>query len=152
MGGFWVFCAALVALFAWALYVDVRFGFDERLARWWLARARDWASAAGALSLFFSTVVLVCFGAIAWVADGVAERAGNPLWALVATAPAMLAYAPFALATAPTQFGGYVDWRRALASAGADVRQQRTIAWCAGPPSLMGFGAIALALVSAFVV
>ena len=59
----------------------------------------------------------------AWVASG---------WALVATLPAMLAYAPFALATAPTRFGGCVDWRRALASADVDVRQQRTIAWCGG--------------------
>lgn len=151
MGGWWAFWGAFVALFAWSVYVDVRHHFDERLARWWMARARAWGPATGPLSFLLSTVVLVCFAGLAWAADGVAERAGNPLWALVATTPAMLAYGPFSLATAPSQFGGYLDWRRALASAGADVRQQRAIAWCAGPPSLMGFVAVGGALVSAFV-
>jgi hypothetical protein len=151
MGGWWAFWVAFVALFAWSVYVDVRHGFDQCLARWWLGRAQEWGPAAGPLSFFFSTLALACFSGLAWAADAVAERAGNPLWALVATTPAMLAYAPFALATAPTQFGGYVDWRRALASAGADARQQRLIAWCAGPASLMGYVALGAALVSAFV-
>ena len=151
MGGWWAFWVAVAALFAWAVHVDVRHGFDERLARWWWARARDWGQATGPLSFLLSTVALACFGGLAWAADGLADRAGDPLWALVATTPAMLAYAPFVLATAPTQYGGYVDWRQALASAGADVRQQRAIAWCAGPPSLMGYLAVSAALWSAFV-
>ncbi len=95
--------------------------------------------------------VLSCFSAIAWAADGVAERAGSPLWALVVTGPAMLAYAPFVLATAPTQGGAYWSWRRELAEAGADVSQQRAIAWWGGPPSLGGLAAIFLTLWSAFV-
>ncbi len=146
--GFWF---VFLALFAWAVYVDVRHGFDERLARWWLARARDWGAATGPVSFVLSAVALAGFGLLAVVADGAAERAGNPLWALVATVPAMLAYAPFTLATAPTQFGGYLDWRRALEAAGADAGQQRAIAWWAGPPSLMGFVAVAAAVASAFV-
>ena len=151
MGGWWALWAALAALLAWAFYLDVRHGFDERLARWWVGRAQGWGTLTGGRSFLLSTVLLACFSAVARVADGVAERAGNPLWALVMTAPAMLAYFPFALTTMPTQGGAYGWWREDLAKAGADTSQQRAIAWWAGPPSLGGFLAIFLALWSAFV-
>ena len=116
-----------------------------------MRRSEQWGPATGPLSFLLSAGALAGFGSLAWAADAVAERAGSPLWALVATTPAILAYAPFSLATAPTQYGGYLDWRRAAREAGADVRQQRAIAWWAGPPSLMGFVAVAAALASAFV-
>ena len=151
MGGWWAVVIVGVLLFGWTTYVDVRHHWDERLARWWLARARDWGPATGPLSFFFSTVVLACFGGLAWAADAVAARAGNPLWALVATGPAMLAYAPFVVATMPTQGGGYGFWRQELTTVGADVTEQRAIAWWAGPPSLLGVLAIAIALWSALV-
>jgi hypothetical protein len=151
VGGWPAFWVAAVALFAWAVYADVRLGSEDRLARWWLARVEAWGPATGPLSFVLSAAALGGFGLLAYAGHAVAEHLGNPLWALVATGPAMLVYVPFSFATAPAQYRGYLDWRFALAHAGADARLQRTIAWCAGPPSLLGIGAVTLALASAFV-
>ena len=134
MGGWWAFWVAFAALFAWAVYVDVA----ARLRR----APRPVVAGAGAgLGAGHRSAVVSLLGRGA----GLLRRArlvpptaspsvpGTRSGRWSATTPAMLVYAPFALATAPTQYGGYLDWRQALASAGADVRQQRTIAWCAGP-------------------
>jgi hypothetical protein len=151
MGGWPAFWVAFIVLSAWTLYVDVRHDLDRRLARWWVARARSWGSLTGGRSFLLSTVALAVFSGVAWLADGVAEHAGNPMWALVVTGPAMLAYAPFVWTTMPAQAGAYALWRQDLAEAGADTWQQRAIAWWAGPPSLGGLVAIFLALWSVFV-
>jgi hypothetical protein len=81
---------------------------------------------------------LAGFGLLALLGNVVATNVGNGLWALLVTVPAMLAYAPFVWATAPLGVTGYSFWRRELESAGADGREQRGIAWWAGPPSFVG--------------
>lgn len=145
-----------VAVMAWALYLDVRHHSDARLAAWWLVRARRVEARSvgpdpGPDAFLVSTGALVAFSALAWAADRAADELGDPLWALVVTLPGMLAYAPFVLATMPTQGGGYTSWRRELAAAGADTREQRAIAWCAGPSSLAGMMAMLVSLFTTFV-
>lgn len=144
------------AVVAWALYLDIHHESDARLAAWWLARARRVEARSigpdpGPDAFLVSTGFLVCFSALAWAADRTADALGEPLWALAVTVPAMLAYAPFVLATMPTQGGAYWSWRQELEAVGADTNEQRAIAWWAGPPSLAGMMAMLVSLVTTFV-
>lgn len=153
----WVGLSATgAAVLAWSLYLDIRHGSDARLAAWWVARvrrvdARSIGPGRGPDAFLVSTGLVVCFSALAWAAYGAADQLGDPRWALVAVVPAMLAYAPFVLATMPTQSSAYWSWRQELASAGASPAEQRAIAWWAGPPSLAGLMAMLISLFTAFV-
>lgn len=76
-------------------------------------------------------VLLLAPGAV------ITAELGHPAWAICFVLPQTLAYLPFMMATIPSRTG-YYAWRHDLAAAGATVRQQRQIAWWAGPPSLIG--------------
>jgi hypothetical protein len=150
MGGWWwVFIVAL-GLVGWAYFLCARFDGDARLAASWTGRTRGLGGMTGPTSFLVSAAALAVFVLLMWVADGVADELGDPLWELLVTGPALLVYAPFVLATAPSQSSGYREWRRDLAEAGAAPREQRRIAWWAGLPSLGGVLAIGMALWSAF--
>ena len=151
MGG-WVYvgiCAA--GLIGWALLLDERLDSEHRIAAWWVAGVQGLGPCAGPVSFVRSTVALVVYSGVAWLGDLLASGAGNPLWALVVSGPAMLAYSPVVLAMAPFEGTAYAPWRSRLAAAGADARQQRAIAWWAGPPALVGFIAVLTTLFSVFV-
>ena len=147
-GGWWVVLVG-VSVFAWSLYLDLRHDADDRLAGWWVARARRQGGWAGPLALLTSLAALAGFCLLGFVAVVAADVGGDPLWALVVLYPTLLAYGPFMFATAPTDPGLYRAWRDSLERAGADRAEQRAIAWWAGPPSLAG---LVLAIVSLFAV
>jgi hypothetical protein len=149
--GWWGVAVVGLVLFGWTFYLDDRHHFEKRLATWWLARARRNVGRAGVDAFLVSAGLLLCFSVLAWAAHRMATGLDTPLLSLAVTGPAMLAYAPFVLATMPTQAGAYWAWRQELAMVGAEPTEQRAIAWWAGPPSLAGLMAILLALVSAFV-
>ena len=151
MEPWWWGVGACVAAFLWTAYLDVRHDSERRLAEWWVTRTRTLGGLTGPVSFLVSTSALVSFSVAAWTAVRAAGAAGHHLWALAVIGPAVLVYAPVAMATAPTQAGAYRPWRAELSAAGADPRQQRAIAWWAGPPSLLGVIAIAIALWSALV-
>ena len=148
-GGWWGGLVA-IALLGWTFLVDLLWGFDGRLARWWMARARDEGRWTGPVAFIRSAVLLGAYTVVALLGHRVGVALGDPRWALVLSGPAMLAYAPVVVAMAPTQGGAYASLREELASAGADAHQQRAIAWWAGPPALLGLGAIVATLVTVF--
>ena len=136
-----------LALVGWVVLLDVVVDAERRLARWWVPRAGRRGAWAGPWSFAVSLAALAGYGLLVALGDAVGRAAGSPAWALVVLVPALLAYAPLAVATAPLTPGLYTRWRGELRAAGADPRQQRRIAWWAGPPSLFGVGALALTLV-----
>lgn len=138
------------AVVGWAIFLDVVYDTDARLARWWVRRARRQGSRAGVMSLLTSLAALLGYVVLALFAAGVASAAGDRHWALLIALPAMLAYVPFNFATMPAQYGGYAHWRRDLAAAGADPRLQRAIAWWAGPASFLGMVAMVSTLLPIF--
>ena len=137
-------------LIGWALLLDERLGSEHRIAAWWVASVEGLGFAAGPVSFIRSTVLLAIYSTVAWSGDLLAAALDHPLWALVVSGPAMLAYAPVVLAMAPFEGTAYAPWRSRLAAAGADARQQRAIAWWAGPPALVGFGAVMFTLITVF--
>jgi hypothetical protein len=141
--GWWAVAVGSTA-FAWVVLLDLRWDSEARLARWWVRRARSQGRSAGPVSLAVSSLALLGYLAVAYAAEAVAQAlATGPttVWQdVAATLPPVLAYAPFVFATMPVQYGGYRDWRAALAGAGADPGVQRAIAWWAGAPSLVGLG------------
>ena len=144
--------AAVIVGFAalgWSFFLDIRFGSEARLARWWLSRVRAWDALAGPCSFVVSAGVLAGFGFFALVGHLLGLQHHEPRWALPVTLPALLAYAPFLLATAPGRFSGYREWRSTLAAAGATRVEQRRIAWWGGPPSLLGLVLAVLAVFDA---
>jgi hypothetical protein len=151
MEPWWWGVGACIAAFLWTAYLDVRHDSERRLAAWWVARTRTLGGWTGPVSFLVSAGALACFSAAAWAAVSAASATGHHLWALAVIGPAVLIYAPVAMATAPTQAGAYRPWREELSAAGADPRQQRAIAWWAGPPSLLGVLAIGIGLWSALV-
>ena len=151
LSGWWAVAVVGAGIFGWAMYLDVRHGSDKRLATWWVSRAQDWGGFVGPCSLIISAGILACYGFLALLGNLLAQELGDPRWALLVTVPAMLAYAPFAFATAPVDPSCYRDWRSDLRSAGADNREQRRIAWWAGPPSFMGMMLMITTLASTFV-
>jgi len=151
LGGWWAVALVGGGILGWAIYLDVRHDSDGRLATWWVTRARDWGEFVGPCSLIISTGILACYGFLALLGNLLAQELGDPRWALLVAIPAMLAYAPFAFATAPVDPSGYRHWRSDLKSAGADTREQRRIACWAGPPSLVGMMSMIATLASIFV-
>jgi hypothetical protein len=146
----WTAAAVAVGLVGWALLLDVRFGAERRLAARWVSGARARDSWAGPFSFLVSFGALAGFGLLVWLGHLLAAVLGGPTWALLVVVPAQLSYVPFVLATAPLSPTGYARWRAELRSAGADAREQRRIAWWAGPPSLLGLGAIAITVFWSF--
>jgi hypothetical protein len=151
MSGWWAVAAAGAGIFGWAAYLDVRHDADRRLATWWVSRARAWGGWVGPCSLVISAGILAVYGLLALLGKVLAKGLGDPRWALLVAIPAMLAYAPFAFATAPVDPSCYSSWRSDLESAGADSREQRRIAWWAGPPSFVGMILMIATLASIFV-
>lgn len=149
MSGWWALAGA-VGLLMWIFVVEARYDFTERLATQWVARARPLGRGAGPVSLAISAAALVAFAVSGKSGQGLATELGHPLWALTITLPAMLMYAPFVGATAPLGTTAYGSWRNDLSSVGATPAEERRIAWWAGPPSLLGTGAIFLSLMSTF--
>ena len=98
-----------------------------------------------------SVAALVGYSVLAVLGHVLSRHLGASHWALLVSGPAMLAYAPFVLATAPVDLQGYHWWRSDLGAAGADAQEQRRIAWWAGPPSLLGIFAIFVTLEMIFV-
>ncbi|MFT3945253.1 MAG: hypothetical protein QM705_15725 [Ancrocorticia sp.] len=131
-------------IFGWCILFDVRYGSEQRLATWWVARARRWGSWTGLLSFLFSTAALVLYCLLAFGLGSLAAPFDRPLVTLLLTVPAMLLYAPLTFAVIPTEYGSYSSWQEKLRSAGAGKVEQRRIAWWAGPPSILGLGALAL--------
>ncbi|GED11615.1 hypothetical protein [Cellulosimicrobium cellulans] len=142
----WSAAIVLVGLVGWTLLADVCWGAEERLAGWWVARARSRGAWAGPWSFLVSMTALVGYGLVVWLGEVLAATLDSPTSVLLVVVPAALAYSPFAVTTAPLSPSGYLRWRASLESAGADTREQRNIAWWAGPPSLLGLGAIVLTL------
>ena len=151
MEPWWWAVVACIAAFLWTVYLDVRHHSEQRLATWWVARTRTLGGWTGPVSLLVSACALACFSVAAWAAVRAADATGHHLWALAVIGPAVLAYAPLAWAGAVAMASAYRPWRAELIDAGADPRQQRAIAWWAGPPSLLGILAIATALWAALV-
>ena len=147
----WVYIGIIsVGLIGWAFVLEDRIDYEHRLATWWVDGARGLGAAAGPVSFIRSTLLLAIYCVVAWLGDLLATGLGHPLWALLLSGPAMLAYAPVVLAMAPTDSTAYTTWRSHLAAAGADPGQQRAIAWGAGPPALAGFGAVLFTLFTTF--
>jgi hypothetical protein len=147
----WVYVGIVAAgLFGWALLLDDRLDSEHRLAAWWVDGARGLGPAAGPVSFIRSTLLLAIYAGVAWLGDLMAAGLGHPLWALLVSGPAMLAYAPVVLAMAPFEGTAYTSWRSHLAAAGADPGLQRAIAWWAGPPALGGFLAVLFTLSTVF--
>ena len=143
----WVYIGIIsVGLIGWAFVLEDRIDYEHRLATWWVDGARDLGAAAGPVSFIRSTLLLAIYCVVAWLGDLLATGLGHPLWALLLSGPAMLAYAPVVLAMAPIDFTAHTTWRSHLAAAGADPGQLRAIAWGAGPPALAGFGAVLFTL------
>lgn len=138
-------------LIAWSMLLDARVDSERRIATWWVHSARGLGVWAGPVSFVRSTVLLALYSAVARSGDLLAERLGDPLWALLVSGPAMLAYAPVVMAMTPFDVVNVGMWRSRLAAVGATPREQRAIAWWAGVPALAGFMAIMLTLVSVFV-
>jgi hypothetical protein len=145
----WVAVAGVV-LIGWALLLDARFGSEHRIAAWWVDGVQGLGLAAGPVSFIRSALLLAIYSTLAWLGDLLAGALEHPLWALLVSGPAMLAYAPVVLAMAPFEGTAYTPWRSHLAAAGADTRQQRAIAWWAGPPALVGFGVVMFTLITVF--
>ncbi|MFT3889377.1 MAG: hypothetical protein QM713_14615 [Arachnia sp.] len=147
----WGIVGVLVGLgvLAWCIFVDVRLRAEERLAARWVSWAARWQDRTGPISLAVSVAALVGYCLLALLGGVIADALGSSLWTLCTALPAMLGYAPFVFITAPSRSGGY-SWRGALREAGADDRLQRRIAWWAGPPSLLGLGAVVITLVAVF--
>lgn len=120
------------------------------MAAWWVAGVDGLGFAAGPVSFIRSTILLAIYSTVAWLGHLLATALDHPLWALIVSGPAMLAYAPVVLAMAPFEGTAYTPWRSQLAAAGADARQQRAIAWWAGLPALVGFGAVMFTLITVF--
>ncbi|QSR31451.1 hypothetical protein CFI00_13255 [Nocardioides sp. S5] len=147
----WVYVGIIsVGLIGWTFVLEDRIDYEHRLATWWLDGARGLGVATGPVSFIRSTLLLAIYCVVAWLGDLLATGLGHPLWALLLSGPAMLAYAPVVLAMAPLGGTAYRTWRSHLAAAGADPGQQRAIAWGAGPPALAGFGAVLFTLFTTF--
>ena len=147
--GWWIGIIG-AGLIGWAILLDVRYGSELRLARWWVPRARRMGRWAGPVAFVGSCAALAGYAVLAVLGGSLASAAGDSHWALVVALPAMLGYAPFVFATMPTRFRGYDAWRSHLAAAGAVPRLQRAIAWWAGPPSLLGLIAMIATLAAIF--
>lgn len=150
--GGWVFVLVIGAgLIAWSMFLDAWLDSERRIATWWVRSVRGLGAWAGPVSFVRSTVLLALYSAVAWLGDLLAGRLGDPLWALVVSGPAMVAYAPVVLAMTPFDVVNVQMWRSQLSAVGAEPREQRAIAWWAGVPALAGFMAIMLTLVTVFV-
>ncbi|NYE38293.1 hypothetical protein F4692_003441 [Nocardioides cavernae] len=139
------------ALIVWSLALDASLGSERRIAVWWVRSVRRLGAWAGPVSFLRSTVLLALYAIVAWLGDLLAGRLGDPLWALVVSGPAMVAYAPVVLAMTPFDVVDVQLWRSQLSAVGAEAREQRAVAWWAGLPALAGFMAIMLTLMSIFV-
>lgn len=135
--GWWIVVLGAGVL-AWSVLLDLRFHTGDRLARWWVPRAKGQGPWAGPVAFLASAVALAGYVLVALVGWAVASATSEDRWALTVVVPAMLVYAPVVFETMPSRVSGYRHWREALAKAGADARLQRTIAWGAGPPSTLG--------------
>ncbi len=144
-GGWWLAIVA-VGVVGWALWVEVRLSFSERLAAWWVRLARGRGRWAGPLSSLVSLACLAAFLVVCLVGAGIAGPSGTEAAALWAILPGTLAYAPFAFATVPSKTTAYRHWRGDLHDAGADALLSRRIAWWAGPVSLLGVVSMLLVL------
>jgi hypothetical protein len=136
-GGWWAAIIGL-ALAGWSFYLDGWHDASGRLASWWVGRASEqgpWA--AGPQAFLTSLGALLCFGAVTWAGSLLDSARGTHGWTLAMMLSALLAYAPFVFITMPTKLG-YATWRGDLRDAGADPALQRSIAWGAGLPSLVG--------------
>ena len=148
-GGWWIVVVGGLVI-AWAIALDIRFDSDRRLAGWWVRWASRRGGWAGPLSALLSLGCVLAFALLAIMGDTLGESLDDPLWALVVSLPAMLAYVPFNFATMPAHYDGYRSWRDDLADVGANTRLQRAIAWWAGPPSLIGMIAMIATLFTIF--
>lgn len=136
-------------LCGWWIFLNVKFNLDERLAAWWVSQARRRGRATGLFSFGVSTGAMLGYVLLLVVGALLTAKLGHLAWAIGLVLPQTLVYMPFMMATIPTQ-SGLVAWRHDLAAAGATAKQERQIAWWAGPPSLIGLVAMistALALV-----
>lgn len=151
ISGWWGAALVLGVAFAWSVFVGARYDYDDRLARWWVRRARRWGRSAGPRSLLVSAGVLLAYVLLVAVSQELGAQLGDERWGLLVHVPALLAYVPFMLATAPMQFSAYTYWRADLEQAGADKQLGRRIAWWAGVPSFVGLFAVLLAVAGVFV-
>lgn len=149
--GWFFVLVVLGGLIAWSMLLDAKVDSERRIATWWVRSARGLGVWSGPVSFVRSTVLLALYSAVAWSGHLLAGRAGDPLWALLLSGPAMLAYAPVVMAMTPFDVVNVGMWRSRLAAVGATALEQRAIAWWAGVPALAGFMAIMLTLVSVFV-
>lgn len=140
-----------IALFAWSVLLDVRYGFDDRLAARWVRLTGRLGRGAAPVSFAIALAALVGFAVLAGIGAGLGGSWGDPLWSLLVTGPAALAYTPFVMATMPSAGGSYASWRGSLAAAGAAPGLQRAIAWSAGPPSLVGLVTLIAVCYSIFI-
>ena len=147
--GWWVAIVGGMVLL-WSVVLDVRYQTGERLARWWVARARRHRRWAGLHAFLTSAAALAGYLALAGGGAIVANVTDENRAALVIVLPAMFVYAPFVFETMPSRGSAYRQWRDALGSAGASQRLARTIAWWAGPPSLAGMVSMIVTLFPIF--
>jgi hypothetical protein len=143
--GWWLVVIGAGVL-AWSVVLDVRLHIGDRLARWWVPRAERRGRWAGPAAFVISSVPLVAYLVMALVGAGIASAAGDERMALVTVVPAIALYAPYAFETMPARGSGYASWREALRAAGARAGLDRTIAWWAGPPSLLGMVAMCVTM------
>lgn len=151
MSGGWWTIIAMVGVLIFTVCVAGYFSLDERLAGWWVARARRLGRATGPFSFGLSVAVMVCCSILLVIGMVVTDRLGHWAWALCFMLPQTLVYTPFMLITLPARTG-YGAWRDDLRDAGASPRQQRQIAWWAGPPSMVGMMIVLAIWMSMFVV
>lgn len=127
----------MVGVVVVVVFVSGFFKLDKRLASWWVACARRLGGLTGPFSFVLSAGAALCFGILLAAGMTLTKELGHWAWSLCLMLPQTLVYAPFMVTTVPTQ-AGYFTWRDTLRHAGADPRQQRQIAWWAGPPSIAG--------------
>lgn len=151
MSGWWGVLLVGGGALVWFVVLDLGYDVSERLARWWVGRAQRWPGRVGPRSLGLSAVVLMAYVGLALVGRALGAQLGDPRWGLLISGPALLAYTPFMLTTAPLARGGYQYWRDDLRAAGADPALQRRIAWWAGVPSFVGMVVALASLVLTFV-
>ncbi len=133
-----------IGALVWSVFLDIRYSVDRRLADLWLAKIRTLGAWAGPFSFLISATALIAFCLLVVAGFLLGQHFGSPYWSLITTIPGIMAYVPFLMATVPAKFSAYSRWRSELRSSGAVPKEQRSIAWWAGPPSILGIVALTI--------
>lgn len=136
-----------VGVLLWAVFVDLRGPESSKVARWWADHAKG--ATAGLSAFVVQGLAAAAYGGLYWLAHQWVDG-HDPRWLLVPTLPAMLIYAPVALAAMPSKYTGYRYWRADLEEEGADSDDARAIAWLGGPFALVGFTLMLFTIFQAF--